>query len=49
MLYCPIKNHLVSWDLLSGNIANTLRNQTSSEITAFDIMRNLKFAIIGDL
>jgi len=49
MLYCPIKNHLITWDLLCGNIANTLRNQTSSEITSFDIMTNIKLAIIGDL
>lgn len=48
MLFCPIKNHLIAWDLLCGNIANTLRNVTNSEITAFDILANLKLAIIGD-
>lgn len=27
-LYCPAKNHLVGWDLLTGTISTTLRNQT---------------------
>lgn len=49
MLYSPVKNHIVAWDLLTGNIANTLRNQASSEITAFDIMTDIKMAIIGDM
>jgi hypothetical protein len=28
-VYCPIKNHIVAWNLLTGNISSTLRNQTS--------------------
>ena len=27
VLFTPIKNHIVAWDLLTGSIANTLRNQ----------------------
>lgn len=49
MLFCPIKNHVIAWDLLTGNIANTLRNQTTSEITAFDLLVDIKLAILGDL
>lgn len=30
MLYCPIKNHIIVWNLLTGTIATTLRNQTTS-------------------
>jgi hypothetical protein len=36
-LYCPVKNHVIVWDLLTGSISNTLRNQTAGEITAFDV------------
>lgn len=28
MLYSPVKNHIVAWDLLTGTVSNTLRNQT---------------------
>lgn len=48
-LYCPIKNHIIAWDLLTGNITNTMRNQTSGEITAFDIFSGVKLAVIGDI
>ena len=48
-LYCPVKNHVVIWDLLTGSISNTLRNQTTAEITAFDVFSDLKLSVIGDL
>lgn len=47
-LYCPIKNHLVGWDLLTGSIALTLRNLTSGEITAFDMFATTKIGVLGD-
>ena len=28
-LYSPVKNHVIAWDLLTGTVSNTLRNQTS--------------------
>ena len=27
-LYSPVKNHIVAWDLLTGSISNTLRDQS---------------------
>lgn len=47
-LYCPVKNHVVGWDLLTGNIAVTLRNLTNSEITAFGTFSLGKSGVIGD-
>lgn len=35
--------------MLTGNISNTLRNQATSEITAFDIFNDLKLSVMGDL
>ena len=48
-LYCPVKNHVVIWDLLTGSICNTLRNQTAAEITAYDVFSDHKLSVIGDL
>jgi hypothetical protein len=48
-LYCPVKNHVVIWDLLTGSISNTLRNQATAEITAFDVFEDLKLSVMGDL
>ena len=48
ILYSPVKNHIVAWDLLTGVVSNTLRNQTSGEITAFGVFYSSKLAVIGD-
>lgn len=48
-LYCPIKNNLVGWDLLTGKIAVTLRNMTPGEITAFDMFGTTKLGVFGDV
>ena len=47
-LYTPVKNHIISWDLLTGTVSNTLRNQTSGDITAFGVLLCSKLAVIGD-
>lgn len=48
MLYSPIKNHIIIWNLLTGTVANTLHDQMTSEITAFDIIKDLKISVLGD-
>ena len=35
--------------MLTGNISNTLRNQTAAEISAFDILSSYNMGIIGDM
>lgn len=47
-LYSPVKNHIVAWDLLTGTISNTLRDQSPGEITAFGVFINTKLSVIGD-
>ena len=47
-LYSPVKNHIVVWDLLTGIVAMTLRNQTPSQITAFGIFLSTKTVVLGD-
>lgn len=39
---------MVVWDLLTGTIKNTFRAQTTTEITAYDIINELNIAIVGD-
>ena len=29
-LFCPVRNHIIVWDLLTGSISNTLRNQSEA-------------------
>ena len=47
-LYCPVKNHIVGWSLLTGKIIVTLRNLTNVEITAFGMFSLGKIGVIGD-
>jgi hypothetical protein len=47
-LYTPVKNHIVAWDLLTGTISSTLRNQTIGEITTFGIFKSPKIVVLGD-
>jgi WD40 repeat protein len=47
-LYSPVKNHIVAWDLLTGAISNTLRNQSPAEITAFGMFEGSRMAVVGD-
>ncbi len=47
-IYCPVKNHIIVCDMLTGCISNTLRNQSVGEISAFDILDDFNLGIIGD-
>lgn len=48
ILYCPLKNNIVLWNLLVGKIQSILRNQTPAEISGFDIIEELNFSVVGD-
>jgi hypothetical protein len=44
-----MKNNIIVWDILTGKIKYMIRNQTETEITAYDILADLNLAVIGDV
>lgn len=47
-LYCPIRNSVLVWDLLTGTLANTLQEQSPSEITTAELIGQFGLMVIGD-
>lgn len=47
-LYCPFKNNIVGWDLLTGLVSITLRALTPADISAFHMFSTTKLAVLGD-
>ena len=47
-LFVAIKNNILVWDILTGQLIDTLSRQTEQEITAFDLIENSGNFVMGD-
>ena len=47
-MFVSIKNNILVWDMLTGELIDTLPRQTEQEITAFDLIDSSGNFVIGD-
>lgn len=47
-MYTPMRNHVIVWNLLTGIREETFYDMTENDITAFQLVEDLGFFIIGD-